>query len=118
MSYKESLIVAGAKVLEFQHFGDYQGSWFALVDYQDERGWVEGSFGSCSMCDAFQNEFGSEFESVDYDKRLISFGESYLGGLQSSLTISNRFADDQEWDGSAGEVFKWITSMARKYRVK
>jgi len=52
MSYQDALMAAGANVIAFQEFGDWQGSWVALVEYKSERGWVRGSFGSCSECDA------------------------------------------------------------------
>ncbi len=43
MSYEMCLEKAGATVVAFQEFGSYQGEWFALVEYNGERGWVEGS---------------------------------------------------------------------------
>lgn len=58
MSYEEALQAAGAEVLEFEQFGSYQGDWWAKVRYKDELGWVQGSYGSCSGCDAFESEFG------------------------------------------------------------
>ena len=69
MSYQDSLVAAGARVLAFEHFGDWQGSWVALVEYQGQRGWVQGSFGSCDYCDAFQSQFDwdSDFACEDVE---------------------------------------------------
>lgn len=58
MSYKKCLELAGAEVIVFQYFGSYQGDWWAKVRYNGQMGWVNGSFGSCSACDAFEFEFG------------------------------------------------------------
>ena len=52
MSYELALEEAGAKVLEFQSFGSFQGEWWAKVEYNGEIGWVAGCYGSCSGCDA------------------------------------------------------------------
>jgi len=86
MSYRESLVSAGARVLAFEHFGDWQGSWVALVEYQGQRGWVQGSFGSCDYCDAFQSEFDwdSDFACEDVQDRLAQFGRNYLDDLQTT----------------------------------
>jgi len=110
MSYQLALEKAGATVLDFKHFGSYQGTWLAFVEYNGEKGIVEGSFGSCSGCDAFQAEFDycdepeisdgkfyksgrtwdedeecNEFEykraMEKYDQKLIEFGKNYLEPL-------------------------------------
>jgi hypothetical protein len=77
--YQEAMEAAGAKVLAYESFGSYQGEWFAKVDYNGDVGWVAGSFGSCSYCDAFEGEFGwNDHESPDYEQRLADFGRTYL----------------------------------------
>lgn len=58
MSYQLSLETAGAVVHAFEEFGSYQGDWIAKVTYNGETGWVQGSYGSCSVCDALQDEIG------------------------------------------------------------
>ena len=77
MSYRDSLEAAGARVIAFEHFGDWQGSWVALVELPTgERGWVQGAFGSCDYCDAFQAQFDwdSDFACEDVQQRLAQFG--------------------------------------------
>ena len=98
---------AGANVLDFEEFGSYQGEWLAFVEYKGEKGIVQGSYGSCSGCDAFEAEFmyedkpekgngkfykngktwdeDSECTEEEYnealkvyEQRLIDFGKSYL----------------------------------------
>lgn len=103
MGYSEALTAAGARVLEYNEFGSYQGTWGAIVDYQGKIGLVTGSYGSCSVCDAFQSEFfyngpctqrrdgkwENTFGSVvskeeasvcntKYEEKLAEFGASYL----------------------------------------
>ena len=118
MSYQSALTAAGANVIAFQEVGDWQGSWVALVEYKGERGWVRGSFGSCSECDAFEAEFGWDAdEEEDYQERLASFGESYLGGLQTTEQVAKYFDVDAEWDSDAEEAAKWIREIAERYGV-
>lgn len=110
MSYKLTLEKAGAKVLDFESFGSYQGTWLAYVEFNNQKGIVRGYFGSCSYCDAFQSEFESdcntpffneedskyysnewedeEITKEEYDKfkidlenKLKQFGLRYLGDI-------------------------------------
>ena len=118
MSYQSALTAAGANVIAFEHFGDWQGTWVALVEYRGERGWVQGSFGSCDHCDAFQAEFGwFDDDQDDYQQRLASFGESYLGGLQTTTQVAKHFDVDAEWDSDSEEAVKWIREIAVQYGV-
>ena len=55
--YVKALEAAGAIVHAYKEFGSYQGDWFALVTYKGKTGWIHGTFGSCSECDAFLAEF-------------------------------------------------------------
>lgn len=119
MGYSEALEKAGCKILDFQEFGSYQGTWLAFVEYNGEKGIVEGSYGSCSGCDSFQAEFGysdepterdgkyyrkywgdedDEITKDEYDKlvkeseeKLAEFGRSYLsGGIYDKLHYQQR----------------------------
>ena len=120
MSYEQSLVAAGAQVLAFESFGDWQGSWVALVDYRGERGWVQGSFGSCSECDSFQAEFGWDWideERDDYLQRLASFGESYLGGLQTTQQVIAEHQANVNWDEEADQIIFWVRETEQTYGV-
>lgn len=127
MGYSESLEAAGAKVLAYEEFGDYQGSWAAHVEYKGENGIAFGSYGSCSGCDSFQAEFDyhrmpeeregkyfreywddeeitkEEYDSAiaEYQKKLSDFGEGYLTSLANELIIQTRLAnltkDEDDW---------------------
>jgi hypothetical protein len=79
MGYQTAMEAAGAVIHAYESFGDYQGSWYAKVTYNGETGWVEGSYGSCSGCDAFEAEFGWSYEDEpNVQERLAEFGRSYL----------------------------------------
>lgn len=132
MSYCQALEAAGAEVLEFKEFGSYQGNWWAKVTYGGETGWIEGSYGSCSGCDAFESEFGYGTDSCaehrwvyddkitsscadcadekqKFEARLADFGKVYLGTMfthDEALTEAGRYAD---WDSEAEEMLAWIT---------
>lgn len=106
MSYEMCLEKAGAKVIAFENFGSYQGDWLAYVEYKGEKGFVAGSYGSCSYCDAFESEFGDAYfdegtEGAIYlEKRYALFGESYLGSIlpaEYQLKVSKeQMGDDPE----------------------
>ena len=120
MSYQQSLEAAGARVIAFESFGDWQGSWIALVEYQGERGWVQGSFGSCDHCDAFQSEFGFDYledwQCEDMQTRLANFGRTYLEGMQTMEQVLRRYYADSEWDSDAANVVFWIRETEQTYR--
>ena len=118
MSYRLALEKAGVVVKEYTTFGSYQGTWIALLE--DGR-IVEGSYGSCSGCDAWDGEFGyyegeiiehdgkyyrenrywdedeeitkeeAEAETQKYWDRVAAFGQSYLNGAESFEEVINRY---------------------------
>ena len=119
MSYYSALTAAGANVIAFEYFDDWQGSWIALVEYRGERGWVQGSFGSCSYCDAFESEFGWDAaEEADYQQRLASFGESYLGGLQTTAQVLAEHEANTRWDDEAEQIVLWVRETEQTHGVE
>ena len=118
MSYRDSLEAAGARVIAFEHFGDWQGSWVALVEYQGQRGWVQGSFGSCDYCDAFQSEFSwdSDFTCEDVQDRLAQFGRGYLDDLQTTEQILRQYDADADWDEDSEAAAFWVRETEQTYR--
>lgn len=119
MSYRESLEAAGARVLAFEHFGDWQGSWVALVEYQGQRGWVQGSFGSCDYCDAFQAEFDwdSDFACEDVQQRLAQFGRTYLDDLQTTAQVLRQYYIDADWDTDSASAAAWVRHAQQQHGV-
>ena len=135
MSYYEALEAAGAKVFEFKEFGSYQGDWWAFVEYEGVIGWITGSYGSCSGCDAFEGEFWGGYENCDkhrwerdpdilsechncqsanaeYNKKLADFGRSYLSDMftnENAITEASRYI---EWDSDAVEMVAWIKAIS------
>ena len=117
--YDSALAAAGARIICFESFGSYQGDWWAKVEYKGETGWVQGSFGSCSGCDAFEAEFGwryngcgdHEYDPQDtctecqagrraYEEKLADFGRTYLGGLMTQAAAEAEAGRNAEWDGT------------------
>jgi len=119
MSYEQSLVAAGARVIAFEHFGDWQGSWLALVEYQGERGWVRGGFGSCDICDAFQSEFNwdDDFACEDVQSRLAQFGRAYLDDMQTTEQLLRQYDADSSWDSESEDVAFWIRETVQTYSV-
>jgi hypothetical protein len=120
MSYDIAMKIAGATILAFQEFGSYQGSWWAHVAFNGQRGWINGSYGSCSGCDAYEKEMG--YDSHDHDEKIVSsidvddwlldcdkceryrekmaaFGRSYLVSLMTDTEAEAQAAKNCEgWD--------------------
>lgn len=118
MSYSSALEAAGCTVLEFEHFGSYQGEWLAVVDHQGGFGVIEGSYGSCSGCDAFEAEFGWGVCSDDDDdkERLASFGESYLPALPIDVVIMKyeKMIGEYDW-GDYQEILDKLKEWKTKH---
>jgi hypothetical protein len=130
MSYELAMDLAGATIHECKYFGSYQGDWWAKVTYNDENGWVQGSYGSCSGCDAFQSEFGYYSHSCGKDKyydplwrnefrdgckncqdikeKLIDFGKNYLDCVMSQEEAEEYATKNLAWDYDAKEMLDWI----------
>lgn len=132
MSYEQAMEAAGAKVLAFEQFGSYQGDWWALVEFQDKRGFVHGYYGSCSGCDAFEGEFGYSNDpwcdqhsyrpdadckgcqeaKAKRDEKLAAFGKDYLDVIVPRETAVVEASKNLEWDGDAQAVVDWLQSAA------
>ena len=129
MSYPEAMELAGADILEYESFGSYQGDWWAKVKYNNKQGWVHGSYGPCSGCDAFQSEFGYEDHKHEGDNyfdpiydgfkdgcekcnqvkiRLIDFGKNYLSEIFTQEEAEKIASEDLSWDMDADEMVKFI----------
>ena len=86
--------------------------------YKGEQGWISGSYGSCSGCDAFEAEFGwSVRDQPDYQCKLKSFGEGYLGGIYSTeqqvQSMLGLYMSDED-----KEAVVWVREIAERYGVK
>jgi hypothetical protein len=114
MGYRESLEAAGAKVVTFRNFGDWEGSWWALVMYNGETGWASGGFGSCSGCDAFESEFDTRYwnkkghDNPEYREALVKFGRSYLDHLMTQEEAELDAEADADWDLDADLMLLWL----------
>ena len=131
MSYQAAMEAAGAKVLAFESFGSYQGEWFALVEVGGKRGWVSGSYGSCSGCDAFEAEVGDLDEWCDEHAykavggcrdcanaieqaqvKLAEFGRGYLDRLLTQEEAEKDASANLEWDMDAEPMLAFVKAHA------
>lgn len=132
--YQEALEAAGATVIVFKEFGSYQGEWWAKAAYNGETGWVSGSYGSCSGCDAFQSEFGysgdercpehehdyafegpctnCDAKKAAMAEKLAAFGKTYLDGLMAQDRAESAASENLDWDSEAGDMLDFIRSNA------
>jgi hypothetical protein len=116
MGYESALAAAGAKVLNTHYAGSYQGTWGCIVEYNNKKGLVTGSYGSCSVCDAFQSEFDAfyseDINSEDLQKRLANFGQSYLQVIQEKFDVQNQLdnlskVNDSWYEDEQKELLEW-----------
>ena len=130
-NYREALEAAGATLLDFGEFGTWEGNWIAHL--ADGR-FVEGAFGSCSGCDAFESEFGlldygcdahcrpNEIcgecakKAANYARRLAIFGQTYLDSAEDYESIRQRFLEQSEWDYDAKEAVAWLDRAMEETR--
>jgi len=125
MNYHSLLELCGAKVIAFETFGDYQGTWIAKVKYNDKIGYVEGSYGSCSGCDSLQdilmnhNSTGDTYHwfepentncnsCVEIEQLLKNMSIVYLEGLEDFQTTISRHIENSEWDLESENIVKWM----------
>lgn len=112
--YRKALECAGAKVLDKEEFGSYQGEWWAQIQLPDGSVFfVNGHYGSCSGCDAFEGEFGwSDDERPDYPVRLRDFGRDYIESCYTKAEAIQVASKNLEWDHDAAEMVAWISTRA------
>lgn len=140
MGYQFALEKAGAQVLDYRQFGDWQGEWAAIVRWNDKLGVVTGAYGSCSYCDSYQGQFDDwgtyeteetcyvDFNEVSFEeyqkemeeksKRLAEFGRSYLVVVQDLADIDNQLKhlDTGDWFGSERlEILNWSKDNLLKH---
>jgi hypothetical protein len=126
--YKEALEAAGAEILCYETFGSYQGDWWTKVVYNGDTFWINGSYGSCSGCDAFESEFGyssdqgcedHKYSPEDdcaacntshklYLEKLALFGSSYLTDCLTQEEAEAKASEHLSWDMNAEEMVKFI----------
>lgn len=116
MGYSEAIEANGVKIKTYKEFGSYQGTFIAVLE--DGR-FIEGSYGSCSGCDAYEAEFGyadrpeevdgkyykraswdqssvcsiEEYEQAlaEYEEKHRRFGQSYVDAAESKEEILARY---------------------------
>lgn len=116
MSYESALESAGAEVIKFSYFGSYQGDWWAKVEYLGSVGWVKGSYGSCSGCDAYEGEFFNFFgdysdrpEDPEFKEAVRQFGLRYLNNCWFTQEEAEKEASSNiDWDVEAQKMLDFI----------
>lgn len=115
MGYEDALSSAGATVISFGEFGDYQGTWLAYVHYKGQLGWIMSNYGSCSGCDAYQAEFeGSYDKLIDQEERMIKFGQSYLHNIITTEELMKELQDQYDWSECAVSYTTFIENAKAK----
>lgn len=121
MGYQKALEAAGAEVKEYKEFGSYQGTWMALL--HDGRV-VEGSYGSCSVCDAYEADFGYSNEIINehegkYFRDNHYWDEDDQITKEEADTINNGIAEKLK---SFGQVYlnssESFDDIIKRYKIK
>lgn len=119
MGYQEALEHAGAEVLEFAEFGDYQGTWYAVVNNKGSIYLISGSYGSCSGCDSFQAEMGyHDDESPKYKKKLAEFGEAYLDDQHDIDKEIEQQEERKSWDMGSESTVDFLKRIKKEYKLE
>lgn len=123
--YSRALWACGLKVIDSFRTTDYQGTWWALVEFPNgERYFVRDEFGSCSVCDPYLREFESwtnpqtgEYEDFeerpDYLHRLAAFGRQYVTNCMTTSQALEEASKNLDWDMDAREAVIWIQAQGR-----
>lgn len=112
--YELALSAAGVKVLNFKEFGDWQGRWWARVQFPNgEIYFVTDYYGSCSGCDAFLDLVGYDFdeESPSYAHKLKDFGRGYLENCMTLPEAIEEASENIDWDYDAEEMVSWLNQF-------
>jgi len=115
MGYKLALEAAGWKVHAYQQFGDYSGTWIAVVSKgTGPREVIRDTYGSCGLCDTFTAEFSyPDYEDDadwDFQRRLKEFGERYTAlSFEHELMPLYREMQDVGLDCDEEERLEFLT---------
>jgi hypothetical protein len=113
--YEQALWATGVKVLGFATFGSYQGDWWAYVEFPNrERYFINDTYGSCTVCDAFEARFSEGSPSdPDYLHRLRDFGLEYLAACMTAEQALQRAGENVEWDFDANDMVSWVKAQIK-----
>ena len=130
-NYRAALEAAGATVHAFKEFGSYQGEWYADVTFRGERGWINGAYGSCSVCDAFEAEcdysegdgcdahryakredcLGCKASDAAYRAHLSEFGRVYLDAMITQGQAERNAAEYAQYSLEDQEALDWLKAQ-------
>lgn len=118
--YEAALTAAGVTVRAFRQFGTYQGEWWAEIEFPNaEVYYVNGAFGSCTYCDAFESEFGRrEDEQADYAQQLRDFGRKYVTCCYTMYEAVTLLSRDGEWDIETHVVLAWFEERRAAHQAE
>lgn len=107
MDYERALSVAGATVHKYAQFGDWQGTWMALVTHKGETGFVYGGFGSCGHCDALQRIYDNYEDAERVQEELLEIANSWLDDILTPEQALAYAKKDMEWDYDSETMYRW-----------
>lgn len=102
MGYCQALEAAGAKIIDYNYFGSYQGDLLVIAEVDGARKYYKISYGSCSGCDHFEDV------EPNTPEQLKAFGEEYINGDMTYDEILNYVKRNLEWDQDAKTMVQWL----------
>lgn len=123
--YHLALHMTGVKVLAYETFDDYQGTWLAHIEFPNgERYFIHDYYGSCSGCDEFQArdimerkynyDTGQYEENLAYAHELRDFGREYLTNCMTEEQTLAKTSENLSWDHDAEKMVTWVKEQLRK----
>lgn len=108
--YIASLIANGYNVIDSKMFGDYQGTWIAIIKDGEQYKIITDSFGSCSGCDDFYNSAMNDSVSSWWEnyKFIKEFGKQYLDTEYTMDEFQKKLDEDWCFDYEKEAIQKFI----------
>jgi hypothetical protein len=104
-SYEDTFaLFPDTEVLNFKYYGDYQGKFLCKIKHKGEELYIYDYYGSCSGCDAFQDEF--DYVRNPSKEKVIEFARSYVESAMPKEHWVSILSSKDEWDSEAKEALE------------
>jgi hypothetical protein len=108
--YVASLIANGYNVIDSKVFGDYQGTWIAIIKDKNQYKIITDYYGSCPSCDNFYHNEMANCKSSWYEdfEFIKEFGKQYIDTEYTMEEFQNKLDDNWYFDSEKEEMQKFI----------
>ena len=118
IGYIDSLKAVGYDVIDWKSFGNFQGTWYALVrDIKTgELGFIQDAYGSCGMCDQWESEYD---QTKTHKENLENMGMMYKDAIMSyEVTLRNAEVYLDDWGSAEISARDWVVSKEAIFKAE